>query len=69
MKCTHCDSPVSDTARFCENCGSALRGDDYVQRLSEAYRTEIAGRLEDVRVAEYERLLARRCRQDPSRRR
>ena len=26
MKCTHCNSPVSETARFCESCGSSLSG-------------------------------------------
>lgn len=56
MKCTHCDSPVSKTARFCENCGSALRRDDHAHLLSQAYRTELAGQLDEA-ATEYERLL------------
>jgi tetratricopeptide (TPR) repeat protein len=56
MKCKHCDSPVGKTARFCENCGSALSGDDLAQRLSKAYRIELSGKLEDA-LAEYEKLL------------
>ena len=52
----HCDSPVSETARFCESCGSALSGDDLVSRLGQAYRIELSGRLEDA-VIEYEKLL------------
>jgi tetratricopeptide (TPR) repeat protein len=56
MKCKHCDSPASDTARFCENCGSALRGEDYARQLSEAYRVELSGQLDEA-VTEYERLL------------
>jgi tetratricopeptide (TPR) repeat protein len=65
MKCERCDSPVSTTARFCENCGSSLRSDALVHKLHQAYCKELGGQLDDA-AAEYEDLLVQATREADS---
>jgi len=56
MTCTRCESPLSETARYCETCGLAVAGDDMVQRLAQAHDEELAGRLVEA-ARQYEQLL------------
>jgi len=56
MKCSRCDAPVSETARFCESCGIPLIGQARQERLVHAYLQEIAGNL-DVAAAEFEAMI------------
>lgn len=56
MKCQRCAHGVQETARFCEQCGSALRSDDPAFELSYAHRLEATGDLQSA-AREYERML------------
>jgi tetratricopeptide (TPR) repeat protein len=53
----HCDSPASDTARYCENCGSVLQNGSQEGQLAQAYLHELSGSF-DAAVDIYEALVA-----------
>jgi ribosomal protein L7/L12 len=40
-ECQHCRQPISDTARFCENCGASVHADDPVS-------SELANRIREL---------------------
>ena len=65
MKCPRCEHLCPDTARYCEQCGSLLRCDDPSYPLADAYRLELAGKLNEA-VATYEKLLEGPCDQQAS---
>ncbi len=56
MNCSRCDSPVNDTARFCESCGTPLMGRDRQERIVHAYLQELAGNI-DAAAAEFETMV------------